>query len=209
MKGAFLEQRSAPSPTLDFWYEFASTYSYPAAMRIEALAAKRGVALRWRPFLLGPLFAESGWRDSPFNIYPVKGCYMWRDLERICASLALPLVRPAPFPQNSLLAARVALALDEALRPAFSRAVYAAEFGRGGAIAERQTIAALLADVGADAQGVLAGAESTQNKAALKAACEEAKALGLPGAPCFVTKGGEVFWGNDRLEAALDWALRG
>ena len=67
-------------PQIDFWYEFASTYSYPAAMRIEALAAARGVAVRWRPFLLGPLFVEQGWRDSPFNIYPVKGRYMWRDL---------------------------------------------------------------------------------------------------------------------------------
>ena len=61
----------------EFWYEFASTYSYPAAMRIETLAAERGVALVWRPFLLGPIFAEAGWRDSPFNLYPVKGRYMW------------------------------------------------------------------------------------------------------------------------------------
>ncbi len=128
---------------LDFWYEFASTYSYPAAMRIEALASARGVAVRWRPFLLGPLFAEQGWRDSPFNIYPVKGRYMWRDLERICESLGLPLTRPDPFPQNSLAAARVALALPEARRAAFSRAVYAAEFGQGRTISDRALLAEL------------------------------------------------------------------
>jgi 2-hydroxychromene-2-carboxylate isomerase len=91
---------------VDFWYEFASTYSYPAAMRIGTLAAERGVTVAWRPFLLGPLFAEQGWRDSPFNIYPAKGRYMWRDMERICGALGLPLRRPDPFPQNSLLAAR-------------------------------------------------------------------------------------------------------
>ena len=85
-------------PRIDFWYEFASTYSYPAAMRIEALARPAGVAVRWRPFLLGPLFFEQGWRDSPFNIYPVKGRYMWRDLERTCEALGLPLQRPQPFP---------------------------------------------------------------------------------------------------------------
>ena len=55
----------APMPSLDFWYEFASTYSYPAAMRVEGIARQRGAAVRWRPFLLGPLFAEAGWRDSP------------------------------------------------------------------------------------------------------------------------------------------------
>ena len=193
-------------PTLDFWYEFASTYSYPAAMRIEALAAARGVGLRWRPFLLGPLFAEQGWRDSPFNIYPVKGRYMWRDLARICESLGLPLTRPDPFPQNTLLAARVALALPEARRPAFSRAVYAAEFGQGRSVSERAVLADIL---GEDAAAVLALAESPENKAALKATCEEAKALGLPGAPCCVTADGELFWGNDRLESAAEWALRG
>src|SRR6478609_629144 len=124
-------------PRLDFWYEFASTYSYPAAMRIEALAAPRGVTVRWRPFLLGPLFAAQGWRDSPFNIYPVKGRYMWRDLERVCDALNLPLKPPDPFPQNSLLAARVAMALPQSLRGSFSRAVYAAQFGQGRTISDR------------------------------------------------------------------------
>jgi 2-hydroxychromene-2-carboxylate isomerase len=194
---------------LDFWYEFASTYSYPAAMRIEALAAARGVGVRWRPFLLGPLFFEQGWRDSPFNIYPVKGRYMWRDLQRICDALSLPLARPEPFPQNTLLAARVALALPEARRAAFSRCVYAAEFGQGRAVSDRALLARLLSELGEPPEPALARAESGENKAALKAAGEEAKALGLPGAPCCVTEGGEVFWGNDRLEQAVEWALRG
>ena len=195
-------------PSLDFWYEFASTYSYPAAMRIDSLAASQGVAVRWRPFLLGPLFADLGWRDSPFNIYPAKGRYMWRDRERVCAALGLPLVRPDPFPQASLLAARVALTLPAASRAGFSRAVYAAEFGEGRTISDRALIAELLARVGADAEATLALAESSDNKAALKAACEEAKSLGLPGAPCAVTESGEVFWGNDRLEQAVAWAAQ-
>jgi 2-hydroxychromene-2-carboxylate isomerase len=59
--------------TIDFWYEFASTYSYVTAMRITQAAAKAGVAVRWRPFLLGPIFKELGWNDSPFNIYAAKG----------------------------------------------------------------------------------------------------------------------------------------
>ena len=68
---------------LQFWFEFASTYSYPAVMRIDKAAAARGVAVEWRPFLLGPLFhAQQGMKDSPFNVVPVKGSYMWRDLER-------------------------------------------------------------------------------------------------------------------------------
>ena len=71
---------------IEFWFEFASTYSYPAAMRVEAVAAARSVEVVWRPFLLGPIFVRQGWDDSPFNLYPAKGSYMWRDLERSCAA---------------------------------------------------------------------------------------------------------------------------
>ncbi len=89
----------------EFWYEFASTYSYPVALRVAGLADERGVSLIWRPFLLGPIFMAQGWREnSPFNIYPAKGRYMWRDLERTCGAMGVPLKRPEPFPQPSLLA---------------------------------------------------------------------------------------------------------
>ena len=190
----------------EFWYEFASTYSYPAAMRAASLAKARAVELTWRPFLLGPIFVANGWRDSPFNIYPAKGRYMWRDLERICDALDLPLRRPEPFPQNSLLAARVALALDGEERAEFSRRVYAAEFGKGLPIADRATLATLLGKLGLDPGGVFARAEDGANKALLKAESARAAELGIIGAPCLVTEDGEVFWGNDRLEQGLDWA---
>ena len=91
-------------PVVDFWFDFASSYSYPAALRCTGLADTAGVTVRYRPFLLGPIFRAQGWDSSPFNIYPAKGRYMWRDLERICSDLGVPFVRPATFPQNSLLA---------------------------------------------------------------------------------------------------------
>ncbi len=191
---------------VDFWYEFASTYSYPAAMRIAALPAARGVTVGWRPFLLGPIFADFGWRDSPFNIYPVKGGYMWRDMKRICDSLDLPLRPPQPFPQSSLLAARIALALDGEARAAFSKAVYRAEFGAGVTISDRTEMARLLEAVGADPEATLTLADQGAVKDRLKAECAIAKSLGLPGAPCLTTRDGEIFWGTDRLEQGLDWA---
>jgi len=86
---------------VEFWFEFASTYSYPAAMRVEARARAAGVTVEWQPLLLGPIFQAQGWNDSPFNIYPAKGRYMWRDLERVCTGLGLPLRRPSRFPRGS------------------------------------------------------------------------------------------------------------
>lgn len=191
--------------SLSFWFDFASTYSYPAAMRIAEWAGPRDVSIVWRPFLLGPIFADQGWRNSPFNIYPAKGRYMWRDLERVCAAEGLPFVRPDPFPQHSLLAARVAHALDGDARARFCRAVFAEEFGRGRSIDGEDFISGLLRDQELPAEAIVR-ANSEEAKAALRSSVEEARNLGIFGAPSFVASDGELFWGFDRLQAALDWA---
>ncbi len=196
-------------PVVDFWFEFASTYSYPAAMRLGGLAKAAGVGVRWRPFLLGPVFKELGWTTSPFNVYPAKGRYMWRDLERICETLGQPFVKPAPFPQNTVLAARVALvALAQNWGEDFCRAVYRAEFADGGNIGEPAVIAGILKSLGHDADAIIKQAQSDDIKSKLRTQTEEAGQRGIFGAPSFVTPDGELFWGNDRLEAALAWTTR-
>lgn len=193
-------------PSLTFWYELASTYSWLAAERIETLAARADVEVTWRPFLLGPIFAAQGWTSSPFNLFPAKGRNMWRDMERQCARVGLPpIMRPDPFPQNSLLAARVATALPADARPHFSRAVYRAQFTQGRPIADREVLMAILHDIGA-APDAIAAADAAGTKSALRQATDQAQAIGIYGAPSFTTGSGELFWGNDRLEEAIGWA---
>lgn len=177
-------------------------------MRIEAEAeaASAGVEIEWKPFLLGPLFASFGWHDSPFNIYPVKGAYMWRDMERLCAEANLPLIRPSVFPRNGLLAARIAcVAAAEGWAGPFVRAVYTANFARDEDIASWPVLEPLLDELGHDAQAVQRNALSAANKELLRSHTSEAIELGLFGAPTFVVDG-ELFWGNDRLAQALRWA---
>jgi 2-hydroxychromene-2-carboxylate isomerase len=199
-----------PTATIDFWFDFASTYSYPAMMRIGAAAEAAGVAARLRPFLLGPIFKAQGWTTSPFSLYPAKGANMWRDLDRLCGDLGVPFRRPEPFPQNSLLAARVALTgLAESWGDDFCRAVFRAEFAESRNIGEPAVLAAVLVQLRVDPQAALAAAQSDPIKAKLRAETEGAQALGIFGAPSFVTADGELFWGNDRLERALRWAREG
>ncbi|MFO1464063.1 MAG: 2-hydroxychromene-2-carboxylate isomerase [bacterium] len=191
--------------TLEFFYEFASTYSYLSAMRIAALAASHGARVQWRPFLLGPIFRDQGWQDSPFKLYPVKGRYMWRDLERRAARYGLPFRRPSQFPRNGLLAARLALlGTREGWGAEFSRRVYAANFVQDLDIGEASVLRNILRDLGRDAEAVLELAQGEEVKAALRAQTERAKGLGIFGAPSFMV-GSELFWGDDRLEDALEW----
>ena len=199
---------SAAAPKVEFWYEFASTYSYLAAMRIEAAAAAAGVTVEWKPFLLGPIFHAQGWDNSPFNIYPTKGRYMVRDMERLAAERGLRFALPKPFPQNSLLAARLALVgAEEGWIAPFTRAVFTAEFASGAQIADRSVLASILDGLRLDSQRLLSRTEQPEIKDRLKRQTADAQELGIFGAPSFVC-GGELFWGDDRLEQALAWAKR-
>lgn len=202
MRGAVADGYGAD---LVFWFEFASSYSYLSAMRIEAAAQDAGIAFEWRPFLLGPIFKAQGWETSPFNLYPAKGAYMWRDMERRCDARGLPLSRPVRFPQNGLHAARIALAaLETGQGPAFCRAVFRAGFAEGRDIAEIATLEWALEDAELP-ETLLDAARDPERKAQLRANSEAAMAKGLFGAPSF-TIGEELFWGDDRLEDALLWA---
>lgn len=195
-------------PSVEFWFEFASTYSYLSVMRIEQAAQAAGVEVVWRPFLLGPVFLALGWNDSPFNIYPPKGRYMWRDLARLAAKYGLPFRLPSRFPRSGVLAARVALiGVEEGWVAPFARAVMTANFAEDREIGEAGVIESILRELGLPVDAVLERALAEDNKLALRSQTERAPELGLFGAPSFRV-GDELFWGNDRLEDALAWAQR-
>jgi 2-hydroxychromene-2-carboxylate isomerase len=193
------------APSLEFWFEFASTYSHIAAQRIEATARSAGVPIVWRPFLLGPIFQQQGWNDSPFNIYAVKGAYMWKDMERQCAKHDVPFRKPSKFPRPSLLATRIALTLESspALVGEFVRRVYLANFRDDADTTSNDVIRGVLQSMALpDAAAVLERATANETKERLRRRSEEAVTRGIFGAPTFLI-GSELYWGNDRLEDAL------
>jgi 2-hydroxychromene-2-carboxylate isomerase len=192
--------------TIEFWFGLSSTYSYVAAMRIEALAAAAKRQLAWRPFLPGPIFqAQQGSSDSPFNRQPERGRYMWRDLERLCAKYQLPFRKPSEFPRNALLATRVALLGEEApWGGAFARAIFRANFAEDRDVAREEVVREVLESLQLDASEWIARAGEDITKQRLRARTNEAMERGIFGAPDFFV-GGELFFGQDRLEDALDW----
>lgn len=196
-------------PQVEFWFEFASTYSHIAAQTVAERARSTGVHLLWRPFLLGPLFGRQGLIDSPFNLNPVKGAYMWRDVARECSRLGLQFRKPSVFPRNGLLAARIATAGDGLpWQPAFVRQVYIANFATDQDISDTNVLKCSLkqADV-PDPEAVLALAGDPSVKNRLRDRTELAWRSGIFGAPAFRV-GEEIFWGADRMDQALAWAVR-
>lgn len=193
--------------TLEIWFEFASTYSYLTVSRAEALLKSRNVDFRWKPFLLGPIFREKGMDNSPFVLDPIKGAHMWRDLERRTQRYGLPFVRPPIFPMNGLRAARITTAaLTEPWCGSFIREVFTAQFARGEDISNEAVLADALQRSGADPDHWFERMHDASVKASLREATEQARRNGIFGAPSF-TVGEELFWGDDRLEDAIDWVL--
>ena len=106
-------------------------------------------------------------------------------------------------------AARVALiAFDDGWGEAFTNATYRAQFGDGKNIGETETVAAVVSSLGKNADDIIGRAQSDENKMRLRQQTEDAIARGICGGPSFITAAGELFWGNDRLEGALDWARK-
>ncbi|MGG7605467.1 2-hydroxychromene-2-carboxylate isomerase [Massilia sp. BKSP1R2A-1] len=195
-------------PTIECWFEFGSNYSYLSLMRIEALALDAGVALRYRPFLLGPVFRELGWQSSPFAEQKEKGEYVWRDMSRRAAKYGIPFRRPSTFPRRALLPMRVALVgADQAWMGEYCRRIMLQNWAHDREIDDAAVVLEALLELVDDPHAVLAAAGTQEVKEALRAQTAKARALGIFGAPTFIV-GGEMFWGDDRLEDALDYARR-
>lgn len=189
---------------LEFWFDFASNYSYLSVMRLRQLGQTDVV---WRPFLLGPIFKDAGWNNSPFVLQKDKGAYVWQDMPRQCAKYGLPWRQPSTFPRNSLLAARIGILCEE--QPwmlDFCERTMLANFADDRDISSEQCMSEILSALGQDANAILRAAQADDNKARLRQRTEQAKAHRIFGAPTFLA-GDAMFWGNDRLDDALAMAL--
>ena len=176
------------------------------------LASAAGVKVRFRPFLLGPIFKAQGWDTSPFNLYPGQGPqHVARPGTALPPSFvaAVPPARAVSAEQPA--AARVALVglADKAGARTFAVAVFRAQFADGRRIDDTDTLAAILSEL---ERRCRRPRSQPRNPTTTRCGCgpqtEEAQRLGLFGAPSFTTADGELFWGNDRLEQALAWAKR-
>jgi 2-hydroxychromene-2-carboxylate isomerase len=204
---AELTAMSEPSPHIEFWFEFGSNYSYLSVMRIENEAQRHGVRIVWQPFLLGPIFRALGFESAPFVQEKEKGAYVMQDMARQCRKYGLsPWVRPSVFPRLGVLPLRIALlGAEQPWIGAFCRSVMELNFVQDQDINQPDRLSSILTELGLPAADVLDRAQAEPFKSRLREQTEQARARGVFGAPTFFV-GTEMFWGNDRLDDALQLA---
>jgi len=190
--------------TIDFWVSVGSTYSYLTVMRIDALEKDRNIKFRWRPFSVRSIMVEQN--NIPFKGKPIKMAYMWRDIERRAKMYGIPARLPAPYPLNEFdLANRVAVVGEqEGWCKNYIQATYRRWFKDGQEAGSEPNLSESLREIGEDPNRVIKEAGTDAVGALYEAVTQEAKTLGVFGSPSFVVNG-EVFWGDDRLEDAINW----
>ena len=193
---------------MEFWFDFGSNYSYLSTMRIEEAAARLGVEVEWKPFLLGPIFRALGWESSPFVLQKAKGDYVWQDMVRQCRKAGIAWRQPTTFPRSAVLPLRVALVgADQDWIGAYCRRIMSLNFAEDRDIDNVEAVSEVLLELGLAPQAILDAALSDANKLRLREQTAAARERGIFGAPTFFV-GDSMFWGNDRLDDALSECLK-
>jgi 2-hydroxychromene-2-carboxylate isomerase len=198
-----------PNP-IDFYFDFSSPYSFLAAEQIEALAARHGRTVTFKPILLGIVFKTAG--SAPLTEqYGPKARYSVHDFERSARFAGVRYRHPSKFPIGAVAASRAVLWLQQhqpdQANP-FVHAVFRAFFQEDRDISDAGVIAQIAQSLGIDGRALMEGAQEPAIKDALRKRVEDAVALGVFGAPTIVVDG-EMFWGNDRLPQIERWLASG
>lgn len=187
------------SATIDFYFDFSSSYSYLALPGIAQLGDSHEATFVWKPIVLGAIFQAH--EHAPPVPDTAKGAYIWHDVERSAELAGLPFTWPDPFPFNGITASRIFWHLadsdsDRAIE--WAQAVFNASYGEGRDCSNAEVLAEVAGSLGQDADTLLTAATEDAVKARLKHVTGEAMQRGVFGAPTFFL-GDEMFWGGDRL----------
>jgi 2-hydroxychromene-2-carboxylate isomerase len=194
---------SAGRPT--FYFDLGSPYAYLSAERISGLFGEAGLEQpEWEPILLGGLFREFGrdsWGNGPGRSEGIA------EVERRAAGYGLPPVAwPDPWPGNMLFAMRAATFAKQTGRAvSFALAGFRQAFAAGRDLSEPENVMIAAAACELHPNALAKAVDTKAVKDALRGSTERAGERGVRGVPSLVV-GEEVFWGDDRLEEAVEAA---
>ena len=194
---------------IDFYFEFSSPYGYIASQLADDFEKRVGRPLRWRPFLLGPVFKITG--QPPLVEIPMKGEYSRRDFLRSARLHKVPYKQPSKFPIGTVAAMRAFYWLDDrnsVQARALARALYKAYFVDGIDISAPATVIEIAKSADIDATALATALEDPALKERAKKEVDSAIAANVFGSPFFIVDG-EPFWGVDRMPMVEEWIRTG
>ena len=192
--------------TIEFFWDVGSPYTFLASTRIEQIAQAGNAQAKWRPFLLGGVFRETGNRP-PLEV-PAKLNYMLDDLKTWAAHYKIDFVFPSVFPINSLIPMRAAVGADTLGKgKEFAAAVMRTLWQEGKDPGQPDALNEIARSVGLDGEKLAQMAQDPEIKDVLKKNTAEAVERGAFGAPTFFV-GKKMFWGHDRI-TLLEEYLKG
>jgi len=194
---------------IDFYFDFSSPYGYFAAAKIDAIGAKHGRAVTWRPILLGAVFKLNG--QQPLSSIPLKGSYAKHDMLRSARWFEVPFRIPTKFPIGTIAPCRAFYWVhdkDAALGKNFALALYRAYFAEDRDISSPEVTANVAARLGIDKIALAAAMNDTAVKERTKSEVDAAIERGVFGSP-YIVIDGEPFWGADRLDQVERWLEKG
>jgi 2-hydroxychromene-2-carboxylate isomerase len=188
-----------------FYFDLGSPYAYLAAERISGLFTEAGLEQpEWQPILLGGLFGRfdrGSWSRTPARDEGIA------EVERRAAEYGLPpLLWPEPWPGNTLIAMRVATFAKQTGRTvSFALAAFRQAFAAGRDLTDPDNVMIAAAACELHPRALEKAVQTEGVKGALREATDRAGELGVEGVPALVV-GDRVFWGDDRLEEAVEAA---
>ena len=206
---------AAAQQELSFFFDFSSPFAYLGATQVEAVAARAGARVRYRPFLLGGLFREIGTPNVPlFAVSESKRRHFLADMARWASFYDVPIRFPTRFPMNTVKALRITLCIPnnengngDNERRRLVLPIFNAFWAEDRDISDDVVLRDIAQNAGFDGDELLRRSREEPAKTALREVTTEAQNLGVCGAPCFLV-GDQLFWGQDRL-SLVEKALNG
>ena len=183
---------------IDFYFDIISPYSYIAYKKIEKI---KSIDFNYMPILLGGLHNLAEINAPAFNTYKLKN--MMRDCELITKKNNINFNWNSKFPINSLYLMRGYLLIKENQKDKYLKTFFDAYWKDDIDLSDEENIIKLLKNLNINNEEFFHGINNQLIKDNLKNLTNDAFKKEVFGAPTFIVNN-KIFWGQDRLEYAVD-----
>lgn len=189
------------SSHIDFYFDIISPYSYIAHKKIQKIKEQQKIIFNYKPILLGGLHNLAGISAPAFNKYKMKN--MQSDCELVSKKNNISFKWNLKFPINSLSIMRGYLSVEDSKKEDYLNIFFNAYWRDNLDLSSEKEFSKLLENLKIDSKIFFDKITQQSIKDTLKQLTNDAFEKEVFGAPTFIVNN-KIFWGQDRLEYALE-----